>query len=58
MKKQQWTDGVTVTVPDYKGKIRTGTLEILSSQVFILFPEGDGVFYHHSDFYKEVRRAA
>jgi len=58
MNKQYWTTGDIVTIPDDNNKLRTGTLEILSSQMYIQFPEGDGVFYHQQDFYKAVRRAA
>jgi hypothetical protein len=57
-KKIRWDDGQQVCVPDNRGKIRTGTLEILSSQVFVQFPEGDGVFLTHQEFKKEATRPA
>jgi hypothetical protein len=57
-KKIRWDDGQQVCVPDNRGKIRTGTLEILASQVFVQFPEGDGIFLTHQDFKKEATRHA
>ena len=58
MNKQSWSTGDTVTIPDDNNKLRTGTLEILSTQMYIQFPEGDGVFYNQQDFYKAVQRMA
>jgi len=52
-KKTQYKDGQAVTVKDMKGDLRDGTLEILASQVFIQFPEGDGLFMTHKDFFQE-----
>jgi hypothetical protein len=57
-KQVRWDEGQVVTVPDNNGKVRSGTLEILSSQVFVQFPEGDGVFMTHTDFKKEAKRNA
>jgi hypothetical protein len=60
-KKTKYEDGMTVTVKDNKGVLRDGTLQILASQVFIEFPQGDGIFMFHKEFFKEqdeLRRAA
>jgi hypothetical protein len=60
-KKTKYEDGQPVTVKDMKGGLRDGVLEILASQVFIQFPEGDGIFMTHKDFFHEqtkLRRAA
>jgi hypothetical protein len=52
-KKTQYKDGQAVTVKDGKRGLRDGVLEILASQVFIQFPEGDGIFMTHKDFFHE-----
>lgn len=57
-KQTVWDDGQQVAVTDNNNKVRSGTLEILSSQVFIQFPEGDGVFMNHPDFKKDAKRNA
>ena len=49
-------DGARVKVPDIQGIVREGTLELLSTQVFIQFPEGDGVFLSIDEFKYQQKR--
>lgn len=56
MAKQRYTDGMTVRVTDINNNAREGILEILSTQVYVGFPEGDGVFMKHDDFFAEQKK--
>lgn len=51
--QKRWDDGDTVTTQDNSGKTRQGILEILSTQVFIGFEDGSGIYQSHADFKKE-----
>jgi hypothetical protein len=46
MTRQKFNDGDTVKTAVINNRVRTGTLERHSSQVFIGFPEGDCVHPH------------
>lgn len=56
MAKQKFNDGDTVNTADNNNRIRTRILEILSTQVFIGFPEGDCVFITIPEFFRSVQR--
>jgi hypothetical protein len=56
MTRQKFNDGDTVKTAVINNRVRTGTLERHSTQVFIGFPEGDCVFIRIPGFFRTVKR--
>lgn len=54
--KVKYTDGMDIQAKDIGGTVRQGKLEILSTQVFVQFLDGSGVFLKHDDFFQEQKQ--